>query len=295
MTLKFHLTNTSGRPIKLVNCLRGPMWVAARGTRGSTVTVELDQWVFASQGSFRKIMAPFVASGLKITIETDLECIGLGEDVRTGEPKAPEVQVVPPVVESPAPQSVLRPIHEGIPRVTTLGQIDLSGDEMVQLGKTGGRGDRAFVSGVLRTPMEDGMPQKIKRIPGAKGGITPEPPRESRPEVPAHVTKGLDVIVDPAQAVRTANELRARVQLQAENEAEADAKAENEAEAGDVEDPVVDVAVDEKPAEVAAPVVPPKQPKPRRGRKPKAPKAPKGAEVGINMPKGGSKRSTVSV
>jgi hypothetical protein len=247
MILKFHLVNTGGRPLKL-DFLNKPIMLSRKGERASSAVVGLDEWKFKYIGAAQKILQPFISAGLEIQIETDL---GMWE---AAAPTVTTTAAVTQVIEKPEYRpNVARTINEGRPRITTLGQIDLSGEGTRTIGTKAGRGDRAFASQTFNVPMGEDGQQKFQRLPGASGSIQPEPARGIIPGAPPAITQGAPMFMDPAAVMRTQAEIAARVKIAAESAAMAQEPVEATAEAA----PAVTAESTQAPTGSTAPIPPP--------------------------------------
>jgi len=200
MKLKFHLTNTGNRGFR-ITVLDKTLLLSRKGTRGSHAVVNLDEFRFRYRGEAAKFFEPYLAAGLHISLETDIE-------IHTNHP-APSAA---PAVRQHTPGSVLpnrdgvgdsnqqtRTIAEGKAGISVLGHLDLAGEKIKTIDQSGGRGDKAFAAGSQSIDLGMDEPLRQTRLPHSGGSLEQPPSTEPVLERPTIADPLLDNLTKAAQ------------------------------------------------------------------------------------------------
>lgn len=281
MKIKFHLTNTSARSYR-ISCLDRPLRIAP----GATAVVDIDEWRFKHRGEFARMLGPYFAEGLVMSVETDCEMFA-GE--------APKRFTLPPNHPANRRTEYREPerfhsMKAGSPRVVTGSPLPNSDRERFR-PNIGGSVDGAAALASSRTMLPEDMapkPQEIKRMPGANDPLQAPPARPGlSAETPEIVAKASDLAESMRADALAALAARAEIEQAAADKANG-ARAARTAAAGAGTGRQADAPANpevpaepgaDSPAEAEAPAepeagVPAASNKPRsRSRKPQAPAA----------------------
>jgi len=194
MKLRFHLRNDGDRDFR-ITVLDKTLLLARKGTRGSHAVVELDEFRFRYQGEADKFFEPYLAAGLRISLETDIPI----HDSQPAPSAAPAVRRHVPGSVLPNSGGVgdsaqrVRTINEGEVGVSVLGHLDLGGEKIRTIDQSGGRGDTVFASGSQSVDLDMEEPLRTKRMPHSGDERKQSPPDD--------LTVGRPTIAEPLSEI----------------------------------------------------------------------------------------------